>query len=69
MGQRKQKEKTENRRIQVDGESTHLRERYIEYSLSAEYSEPNVHGLSSKILNMTVENEVIVSHADGVNAG
>ncbi len=69
MEQRKQKEKTENRRIQVDGESTHLRERYIEYSLSAEYSEPNVHGLSSKILNMTVENEVIVSHADGVNAG
>ena len=51
------------------GESAQLMAQYKEYSLSATYSETNIHDLSTKIMNMTMKDQVIVSYADAINAG
>ena len=51
------------------GESAQLMAQCKEYSLSATYIEPNIHDLVTKIMNMTMSNQVIVSYADAIKAG
>ena len=55
--------------IKFGGESMQLLERYKDYSFSATYSETNIHSLSTKIMNMTMGDQIVVSHADGVTSG
>lgn len=62
----KQYEKTG---ITFGGESMQLLQQYKEYSFSATYSETNIHSLSTKIMNMTMGEQIVVSHADGVTSG
>lgn len=55
--------------ISFRGESLQLIEQCKEYSFSSTYSEINIDDLSTKILNMTMVNPIVVSYADSVNAG
>lgn len=55
--------------IIFQGKSRHLMEQCKEYSLSSAYSETNIHDLSTKIMNMTVGEQIVISYADAVNAG
>ena len=55
--------------ISFQGESLQLIEQCKEYSFSSTYSEINIDDLSTKILNMTIVNPIVVSYADSVNAG
>lgn len=55
--------------ISFSGESLQLMEQCKDYSFSSAYSETNLSDLSTKIINMTMGEQIVVSYADSINAG
>ncbi len=62
-------QKYEREDLTFQGNTARIVRQFKEYSFSAEYSETNVHGVSTKIINMTMPQQVVVSYADFLDAG
>lgn len=67
--QKKVIKKYERDDLTFQGDAARIVRQFKEYSFTAEYSENNIHGVSTKIINMTMPYQVVVSYADFLDAG